>query len=165
MIDQDIIDRIKRDIILGDTSDSLILTVVESDTKERYCFSECCFDEMMEALFKWSMTKNIVDIRHYVGGYDNFTIDNIRAFNGSPCPIIGYTFVIEESPNHQTNITPRLMKFLEVVLTRSGLSKLAYPDGQRTLDANIVANRNHWGVPIFTVPDDPWIEFEKYLNS
>lgn len=163
MIDRDIIDRIKRDIIGGYTADSLILTVVESDTKERHCFSECCFDEMMEALFNWSMTKNIVGIRHYVGGYENFTSNYIKAFNGSPCPIIGYTFVIEESPNHQTNITPRLMKFLEVVLTRGGLSKLAYPEGQRGYKYEEVTN--HWGVPFLTIPDDPWIEFEKYLNS
>ena len=165
MIDQDIIDRIKRDIILGDTADFLTLDVVDSSTKERHCFSEQFFDEMIEALFNWSMTKIIVGIRHYVGGYENFTSNSIKAFNGSPCPIIGYVFVIEESPNHQTNITPRLMKFLEVVLTRGGLSKLAYPDGKRTLDANIVANQNHWGVPILTIPDDPWIAFEEYLNS
>lgn len=130
MTDLEIIGKMKDDIIKGNTADFLTLDVFDTDTNERHRFSEQFFDDMLGSLFKWSLSKTIVNYWHSVGNYRECMGNKLLSFNGSPCPVMGFTFVICESKDFQTNITPKLLKFLEVVLTKSGLSRLAFPAGR-----------------------------------
>lgn len=110
MTDDDIIAQIKRDILCGRTDSYLVLDVV--DAKTRWCFSYAMLDEMMTTLFDLSLTK---------------TIDSVHP-SGNGQSVNCYTIHLKDSKDGQTNITGRLLKFLEIVLNREWLISLTeYP--------------------------------------
>lgn len=167
MTDREIIDTIKKDIVEGNTADFLCLYIVDqsnsSELRGKGCFSESFMDEMMTALFDISMTHEIVVVS--ANHMEDFDHSTKRAFNGNPYPIIGYTFFVRTSQDHQTNITPKLMKFIEVVMRRDMLDRLAFPYGK----PRQVELRNYGGVggfcPIAMPPPDPWDAMEAYLKD
>ena len=157
MTDQEIIDYIKKDIVEGNTADFLTLDIYDSDKRKKECYSESHFDEMMTALFDFSMTKNIVGISK--GG-----TTRIKAYNGCPYAIMTYIISVGESEDGTTNITPRLMKFIEVAFTRAGLDRLAYPMYRNRIEYEFRGMIG--GNPIiYNPPEDPWETLEKYMES
>lgn len=157
MTDQEIIDYIKKDIVAGNTADFLTLDIYDSDKLKKECYSESHFDEMMTALFDFSMTKNIVGISK--GG-----TTRIKAYNGCPYAIMTYTISVGESEDGTTNITPRLMKFISVAFTRYGLDRLAFPDGRNRIEYELRSFSD--GNPMLCIlPEDPWETLENYMNG
>ncbi len=166
MTDREIIDIIKGDIITGETADFLTLDVIDlSGGKKMLCFSEEYWDDMFKVLFDYSLTKNIVVVRARRLGVDELASRiGKKSYNGSQFPIIGYTFGLRDSEDHSTNITPRLMKFLEVAFTRDGLDRLAFPMGRNRIEYEFKGYSD--GVPICCIPpEDPWEMLEKYMNG
>ena len=157
MTDKVIIDYIKKDIVEGNTGDFLTLDIYDSDARMKHCFSEQFFDDMMKTLFDFSLTKNIVAI-----GKEGTS--NLLSYNGQHYAIINYSFIVSESRDHQTNITPRLMKFIEVAFTRSGLDRLAYPMYRNRIEYELRGFSD--GNPmIYIPPEDPWETLEKYMEG
>ena len=157
MTDQEIIDYIKKDIVDGNTADFLTLDIYDSDKHKKECYSEPHFDEMMVALFDFSMTKNIVGIRK------EWT-SRIQAYNGQPYAIMTYIISVGESEDGTTNITSRLMKFIEVAFTRAGLDRLAYPMYRNRIEYEF--RGYSCGNPmIYIPPEDPWETLEKYMDG
>ena len=157
MTDPEIIDYIKKGIVAGNTADFLTLAVCDLDKRTNECYSEPYFDEMMTALFDFSMTKNIVGISK--GG-----TTRIKAYNGCPYAIMTYIISVGESEDGTTNITPRLMKFIEVAFTRAGLDRLAFPGGRNRIEYELRGFSD--GNPmIYIPPEDPWETLEKYMES
>ena len=66
----------------------------------------------------------------------------------------------EESKDCQTNITPRLMKFIEAIMNRGILDRLAFP-----MRHSREIEFHDFGVPIAMPPPDPWDVVEAYLNE
>ena len=113
MTDDDIISQIKRDILCGRTDSYLVLDVVDSESRSRRCFSYAYLDEMMTTLFDLSLTK---------------TIDIVHPSSGNGQSVNCYMLYLKDSKDGQTNITGKLLKFLEIVLDREWLIRLAeYP--------------------------------------
>jgi hypothetical protein len=111
---------------------------------------------MFKALFDFSLSKTIHAITK-----EGST--KLRAYNGTPYAIVNYEFIVTESTDGTTNITPRLMKFLEVAFTRWGLDKLAFPMGRNRIEYEFKGYSD--GVPICCIPpEDPWQMLEKYMN-
>ena len=166
MTDREIIDIIKQDIVSGETADFLTLDIVDlSEDKKMLCFSEEYWDDMFKVLFDYSLTKNIVVVRARQLGIDELASrSGKQSYNGSQFPIIGYTFGLQDSEDHSTNITPRLMKFIEVAFTRAGLDRLAFPIGRNRIEYEFRGFSN--GNPIICIPpEDPWEMLEKYMNG
>ena len=112
MTDNDIIAQIKRDILCGRTDSYIVLDVVDAESRNRRCFSYVYLDEMMAVLFDLSLTK---------------TIDSLSS-SGNGRSVNCYTLHLKDSKDGQTNITGKLLKFLEIVLDREWLIRLAeYP--------------------------------------
>jgi len=157
MTDREIISFIKKDIVAGNTADFLTLDIYDSDKRTKECYSEPYFDEMMTALFDFSMTKNIV-------GISKEGTSRIKAYNGQPYAIVSYVISVGESEDGTTNITPRLMKFIEVAFTRTGLDRLAYPMCRNRIEYEF--RGYSCGNPmIYIQPEDPWEMLEKYMES
>ena len=159
MTDIEIIDRIKMDIIRGNTADFLTLDIFDENTKKRYCFGDD-LDDMMQILFDYSLVNTIVGmtaIRPMVPG-------GSKSYNGDPYPIVGYIFAIGNSTDNQTNISPMLMKFLEVVMNRVMLDRLAFPMMRSRIGYEEITN-SFTGVPIISPPyeEDPWKALDDYL--
>ena len=112
MTDDDIISQIKGDILCGRIDTYLVLNVEDAETRNRRFFSHAYLDEMMTAMFDLSLTK---------------TIDSVSS-SGSGRSVDCYTLHLKDSKDGQTNITGKLLKFLEIVLDREWLVRLAeYP--------------------------------------
>lgn len=159
MTDREIIDCIKKDIIEGNTADLLTLEVFDKDTKKRYFFG-ADLDDMMQVMFDYSLTKTIVGMN----AIHPTVLEKSKAYNGNPYPIVGYLFVIGDSDDHQTNISPTLMKFLEVVMNIDMLDRLAFPmgrGGRIGYETESILPRPY----ILSDPynDDPWETLERYL--
>lgn len=160
MTDREIIDFIKKDIINGDTADFLTFDIKDRTDGKIHCFSEYFLNEMFETLFDLSMTKEVIGIR----ANRLATYSNKRSYNGTPSPIIGYIIVVEESKDCQTNITPRLMKFIEVIMNRGILDRLAFPmRHSREIEFHDFGVGGF--IPIAMPPPDPWDAVEAYLNE
>lgn len=156
MTDKELIDRIKQDIIGGNTADFLTLDIVDTKTKKRYCYRN--LDDIMQILFDYSLAKTIIDMT----AIHPFVPGRSKSYRGDPYPIIGYLLAIGDSADHQTNISPMLMKFLEVILKRGVIDKLAYPMGR----TNYVHIQEYSGMPmIYIPPEDPWEALEGYLRE
>ena len=166
MTDKDIVSIIKKDIVNGHTGNFLTLEVIDRSKNSMKIFSEENLDDMVCTLFEHSMTKNIVLVKNRRYGIDEYGDDiGFKSYNGSPFPIIGYTFVLSETGDHNTNITPSLMKLLEAVLHRGCLDKLAYPLGRRQnweVKTGIIDSMGGI-VPMINIDYDPWDAFEEYL--
>ena len=158
MTDQEIIDYIKKDIVEGNTADFLTLDIYDSDKRKKECYSEPHFDEMMVALFDFSMTKNIVGIKRE---WDS----SLEAYNGQPYAIMTYIISVGESEDGTTNITPRLMKFIEVAFTRAGLDRLAYPMYRNRIEYEFRGYDGCGNPMIYIPPEDPWETLENYMNG
>ena len=167
MTDREIIDIIKRDIVSGETGDFLTLDVVDFSEGKRMCFSEVYWDDMFKTLFDYSLTKNIVVVRARRLGIEEYASNfNKKSYNGSQFPIIGYTFGLQESEDHSTNISPRLMKFIEVAFTRVGLDKLAFPMERNKIEHKTMYLDPYNFTPIISIAyDDPWKMLEQYIES
>lgn len=159
MTDREIVDHIKQDIIEGNTADFLTLDVFDTGTKKRYCFGD--LDDMMQILFDYSLAKTIVGMNAI---YPTVFPGKSKSYNGDPYPIVGYLFAIGDSSDHQTNISPMLMKFLEVVMNRVMLDRLAFPMGRSRIEYEFRGYND--GTPIIYIPDeDPWTMLECYLSA
>ena len=157
MTDNEIIDYIKKDIVEGNTADFLTLDIYDSDKRKKMCYSEAFRDDMFKALFDFSLSKTIYAITKEVS-------TKLQAYNGTPYAIVNYEFIVTESTDGTTNITPRLMKFLEVAFTSWGLDKLAFPMGRNRIEYEFKGYSD--GVPICCIPkEDPWEMLEKYMNG
>ena len=145
MTDDDIIDKIKRDILYGRTNSYLILEVEDVETAKRWCFSYAYLDEMMTTLFDLSLTK---------------TIDTIRS-SGNGQFVHCYTLYLKDSKDGQTNITGKLLKFLEIVLNREWLLRLVeYPRRVQ------VASSFGFDAGNFLQHEKtPWEQMEEILND
>ena len=160
MTDREIIDFIKKDIINGDTADFLTFDIKDKTDGKVYCFSDYYRDEMFTTLFDLSMTKEVIGIRpNRLDAHSSK-----RSYNGTPLPIIGYIIVVDKSKNCQTNITPRLMKFIEVIMNRGILDRLAFPM-RRSREIEFHDFGVGGFVPIAMPPPDPWDAVEAYLNE
>lgn len=160
MTDREIIDFIKKDIINGDTANFLTLDIKDKTGGKMHCFSNYFSDEMFTTLFDLSMTKEVIGI----GRNRLDPTSRTRAYNGTPTPIYGYIIVVEESKDCQTNITPRLMKFIEVIMNRGMLDRLAFPmRHSREIEFHDFGVGGF--VPIAMPPPDPWDAVEAYLNE
>lgn len=157
MTDREIIDHIKKDIIEGNTADFLTLDVFDTGTKKRYCFGDD-LDDMVQILFDYSLAKTIVGMN----AIHPFVPGKSKAYNGDPYPIVGYLFAIGDSDDHQTNISPMLLKFLEVILKMGVLDKLAYPMGK---PREIRLVEYGYGCPVALPPEDPWESLDRYLRE
>ena len=164
MTDREIMDIIKFDLVSGETADFLTLDVVDlSESKKMLCFSEEYWDDMFKTLFDYSLTKNIVVVKSRRLGVDELSSRiGKKSYNGSKFPIIGYTFGLQDSEDHSTNITPRLMKFIEVVMTRVGIDRLAFPMGRNRIEYEFRGYNDGTSI-IYTPSEDPWTWFERYL--
>lgn len=160
MTDREIIDNIKKDIINGDTADFLILDIKDRTDGRVYCFSDYYRDEMFTTLFDLSMTKEVIGIR--ANRLDAHS--SKRSYNGTPSPIYGYIIVVDKSKDCQTNITPRLMKFIETIMQREMLDQLAFPM-RRSREIEFRDFGVGGFVPIAMPPPDPWDVVEAYLNE
>lgn len=166
MTDREIIDYIKKDIVSGDTADFLTIDIEDKTEGKRYCFgnrycfSEHYLNEMFTTLFDISMTKEIMGI--YKNRLDSTS--NTLAYNGTPAPVIGYILVVKESKNCQTNITPRLMKFIEVIMNRGILDRLAFPM-RHSREIEFHDFRVGGFSQIAMLQPDPWDAVETYLNE
>ena len=160
MTDREIIDYIKKDIVSGETADFLTLDIKDRTDGKRYCFSDYYRDELFETLFDLSMTKEIMGIRK--NRLD--PTSNMLAYNGTLAPVIGYIIVVDESKDCQTNITPRLMKFIETIMHREMLDQLAFPM-RRSREIEFRDFGVGGSVPIAVPPPDPWDAVEAYLNE
>ena len=160
MTDREIIDFIKKNIINGDTADFLTLDIKDKTDGKRYCFSEYYLNEMFTTLFDLSMTKEIMGIRK--NRLD--PTSSKLAYNGTLAPVIGYIIVVDASEDCQTNITPRLMKFIEVIMNRGMLDQLAFPM-RRSREIEFQDFGVGGSVPIAMPPPDPWDAVEAYLNE
>lgn len=160
MTDREIIDFIKKDIVEGNTIDFLTLDIVDKATGKRYCFGSENMNDMMAKLFDYSLTSK-------VGGINALrtrTPSQVGSYNGNPYPVVGYIVSVEESEDHQTNISPMLMKFLEVVMNRTMLDRLAYPMYRNRFEYEF--RGYSCGNPIIYIPpEDPWETLEKYMNG
>ena len=156
MTDRELIDYIKQDIIRGNTADFLTLDIVDTETKKRYCYRN--LDDIMQILFDYSLAKTIVGMT----AIHPFVPGRSKSYSGDPYPIIGYLFAIGDSADHQTNISPMLMKFLEVILKRGVIDKLAYPMG-KPKEVRLV--EYGYGCPVALPPEDPWDMLEGYLRE
>ena len=164
MTDKDIVSIIKQDIVNGHTGNFLTLDVIDIDNRDMMCFSENSLDDMVCSLFNLSLTKNIETVKSRRYGIDEYGDDiGFKSYNGHPFPIIGYTFGVKESVDHNTNITPMLLKFLEVVLRRAGLDLLAFPMG-REMTMPMVKGMT-MTMPMVIANHDPWVTFETYLRD
>ena len=174
MTDREIIDFIKKDIVKGDVVDSLTLDIVwkneDCDPNSLFCdsdsdiFDEMLMDELIGTLFELSLTHEISSVSPV---YSTQAFCR-KAINGHLYPIVGYTFVVEKSKTHQTNITPRLMKFVELFMRRDVINALtvAYPSslwkgGKKPIE---VGFRDDVPFEVFQ-SDDPWETVEAYLNE
>ena len=163
MTDREIIDFIKKDIINGWTADFLVLDIDDKTDGRLYCFSEYCLDEMFKTLFDISLTKKVIGVQGVVHNPSRLDASSSKmAYNGSPAPIIGYSLVVTESQDGQTNITPKLMKFIETIMNRYLLSRLAFPMRH---SREIEFHNFDIGEFIHMPPDDPWDAVEAYLRD
>lgn len=160
MTDREIIGFIKKDIIAGNTADFLTLDIVDKATGKRYCFGLEDMNDMMVKLFDYSLTRKVDGIR----ALHTRTPSKVVSYNGNPYPVVGYIVSVEESEDHQTNITPMLMKFLEVVMDRTMLDKLAYPMYRNRIEYEF-RGYDGCGDPMIHIPPDPWETLEKYMNG
>ena len=149
MTDREIIDQIKRDIMFGCTTNFLNLVI-----EDVMFFGIEKKDIMMQCLFDLSLSKTIVEVHPH-----RTTFASLSAYNGSMNPIVGYGFVVKDSPDHQTNITPRLMKFIEVIFAGGWIEKFARP--QLVERADVVDGDGK----MFHSPSDPWEALEAYLDD
>ena len=158
MTDRELIDHIKQDIIRGNTADFLTLDIVDTETKKRYCYRN--LDDIMQILFDYSLAKTIVGMT----AIHPFVPGKSKSYSGDPYPIIGYLLAIGDSADHQTNISPMLMKFLEVILKRGVIDRLAYPMGRNRIEYEFRGYNG--GTPIIYIPsEDPWDALEGYLRE
>lgn len=160
MTDREIIDIIKKDIVSGETADFLTFDIRDKTDGKMYCFSEYFLNEMFTTLFDLSMTKEIMGIRK--NRLD--PTSSKLAYNGTPAPVIGYILVVKESDDCQTNITPRLMKFIEVIMHRGMLDQLAFPM-RRSREIEFHDFGVGGFIPIAMPPPDPWYAVEAYINE
>ena len=161
MTDREIIDYIKKDIIDGNTADFLTFDIFDTETKKRYCFGENDLDDMMQILFDYSLAKTIVGVNAI---HPTVFPGRSKSYNGDPYPIVGYLFAIGDSIDHQTNISPMLMKFLEIVENRAMLDRLAFPMGRNRIEYEFRGYND--GTPIIYIPsEDPWTMLERYLAA
>lgn len=157
MTDLEVIDYIKKDIIEGNTADFLTLDIYDADRRKKMCYSEAFRDDMFKALFDFSLTKNI----HAISKIGS---SRLKAYNGASYAIMTYSIVVTDSTDGTTNITPRLMKFFEVVFTRSGLDRLAFPMGRNRIEYEFRGFSN--GSPLVCIPpEDPWQMLEAYMEG
>jgi hypothetical protein len=145
MTDDDIIAQIKRDILCGRTDTYLVLIVEDAETRSRRFFSHAYLDEMMTAMFDLSLTK---------------TIDSVHP-SGNGQSVNCYTIHLKDSKDGQTNITGKLLKFLEIVLNREWLVRLAeYPRRVK------VASEFGFSAGDFLQHEKtPWEQMEEILND
>lgn len=162
MTDREIIDYIKRHIVEGETADFLTLDIVDKDADRRHSFGEDGIDDFIQSMFDYSLTKTVVGVRplRRDNTYSRWSV--LKSYNGGMCPITGYVLVVKQSSDYQTNISPMLMKFLEVILKRGVIDKLAYPMG-RPREVRLV--EYGYGCPIAWPPEDPWDALEGYLRE
>lgn len=162
MTDREIIDYIKRHIVEGETADYLTFEIFDRDADERQWFGEDTIDDFIQSMFDYSMTKNVIGIRplRWDNTHSGWGWGEVKSYNGYVCPIISYTLVLKQSSDYQTNISPMLMKFLEVILKEGSIDKLAYPMGR----THPVHMQEYGGLPmIYIPPEDPWDALERYL--
>ena len=145
MTDDDIISQIKRDILCGRTSSYLVLDVVDVETSCRWCFSHAYLDEMMAALFDLSLTK---------------TIDIVNS-SGDGRSVNCYTLHLKDSEDGQTNITGKLLKFLEIVLNREWLIRLTEYPRRVQLASSFGFNAGDF----LQYEKTPWEKMEEILND
>jgi hypothetical protein len=164
MTDRDIIDYIKHHIMEGETADYLTFEIFDSDADERQWFGEDTIDDFIQSMFDYSMTKTVIGIRplRWDNTHSGWGWGGVKSYNGNMCPIISYTLVLKQSSDYQTNISPMLMKFLEVILKEGSIDKLAYPMG-KPREVRLVEYGN--GCPIALPPEDPWDALEGYLRE
>ena len=156
MTDREIIDYIKKDIIAGDTADFLTLAVMDKDTDNVHCFGEDGIDDLIQIMFDYSMTKTVIGIRPCRWDNTHSRWSMLKSYNGNVCPITGYVLDLSQSSDYQTNISPRLMTFLEMILKKGVIDKLAYPIHMQEYD----------DLPIIhTPPKDPWEALEEYMEG
>ena len=164
MTDRDIIDYIKQHIMEGETSDYLTFEIFDSDADERQWFGEDTIDDFIQSMFDYSMTKTVIGIRPLRWDNTHKRWNDVKSYNGNMCPIISYTLVLKQSSDYQTNISPMLMKFLEVILKEGIIDKLAFPMGRNRIEYEFRGYNN--GTPIIYIPsEDPWDALERYLRE
>jgi hypothetical protein len=118
-----------------------------------FVYANMNVDKMIEHLFDLSLNSTISSIIAKFGAPWQV------ADNGARCPVIGFNVRIEPSTDGQTNITPKLVDFMRVVLDPYGLERLKeqfthHPVWDIKIDT--------WGTPIpFQVENmDVWKMFE-----
>lgn len=162
MTDREIIDCIKQNIVEGETADFLTFVVLDKDTDKRHCFGEEEIDDFIQIMFYYSMAKTVIGVRPVRRDNTHSRWSVLRSYNGNVCPITGYVLVLSQSSDYQTNISPMLMKFLEAIIKKGVIDKLAYPIWRNRIEYGFREFND--GTPIIYIPpEDPWTCFERYL--
>ena len=118
--EKDIIRYVKDEIQAGDVGEYAYLNFYvtrDGSLKDLCVYGDGDVDGIPAFLFDLSMSNRIASVSHYIknaGGPPTSRID-------------GFDFVVEESKDGQTNITPKLIDFFKRLATPYGVEKLKEP--------------------------------------
>lgn len=119
--DLDVIREVRKAMEEGNVSSSIdiILDVYDgSGEYDRFKFWQGNMDDMVVKLFDLSMTSNFTSIAPQYGGY------YCVADNGMRNGIHQFEFRVVPSEDHSTNITPKLVEFLKMLVDPFELDRL-----------------------------------------
>ena len=152
--EKDIIRYVKDEIQAGDVGEYAYLNFYvtrDGSLKDLCVYGDGDVDGIPAFLFDLSMSNRIASVSHYIknaGGPPTSRID-------------GFDFVVEESKDGQTNITPKLIDFFKLLATSWGLEKLKEPFRMnycQTQEEEVTS----WWSGQFIVPPPPsiweWLE-------
>ena len=117
--EKDIIGYVKGEILAGNIGEYAYLNFYvtrDGHLKDLCVYGDGAVDGLPAFLFDLSMTNRIASVSPYIknAGPPTSRID-------------GFDFVVEESKDGQTNITPKLIDFFKLLATPWGLEKLKEP--------------------------------------
>lgn len=147
--DKDIISYVKRQFFANEVSDYIFFYVTLKPGGHApdvaWSYGPANIEEMTIKLFDLSLTSRIC------------SIDAMTDWKNRLCAL---EVVVEESPDHQTNITGNLVDLFRILADPYGIERLK-PVKTYSCDANVIATTGEFTT--LTVNDtaiDPWEQFE-----